>query len=171
MCPASQTAAEQRLLAQGQATAGIPLKLWPYSCMQWISLWHLQLAPLLPSPSLCPDGYIACATMCLPFGWKINYISFISKGRESPLWHTLDNCVCISFLRTLMWMEGGLMVFISRVWMCLLFRRLKWCFKLSDYSLKYCFKDLFVSNSRTVEIIALSFAEETVSKYIHHLWP
>lgn len=63
-------------LAQRQASADIPLKPWPYSCMHWISLWHPRLSPsphpVSPPPPLllCHADSIACATMCYPLQMK-----------------------------------------------------------------------------------------------------
>lgn len=67
---------------------------WPYSCMHWISLWHRLQTHTSSFLSICHAGSIACATMCYPFRWKINYNSFISKGSRS-LVLTLIGQLCL----------------------------------------------------------------------------
>lgn len=57
---------------------------------QTVTLFMHALNLIVTSPpnphlllSICHAGSIACATMCYPFRWKINYNSFISKGSRS----------------------------------------------------------------------------------------
>lgn len=88
-------------LAQRQASADIPLKPWPYSCMHWISLWHPRLSPS-PHPVSPPTPSVAlpcrlhslCNHVLSPSDEKLISIHSYQREASSHCWHRWDCCVC-----------------------------------------------------------------------------
>lgn len=88
-------------LAQRQASADIPLKPWPYSCMHWISLWHPRLSPsphhrLSPTPSVALPCRLhsLCNHVLSPSDEKLISIHSYQREASSHCWHRWDCCVC-----------------------------------------------------------------------------
>lgn len=87
-------------LAQRQASADIPLKPWPYSCMHWISLWHPRLSPSPHPVSRAPSVALPCRLHSLrnhvlsPSDEKLISIHSYQREASSHCWHRWDCCVC-----------------------------------------------------------------------------
>lgn len=87
-------------LAPRQASADIPLKPWPYSCMHWISLWHPRLSPSPQPVSAVPSVALPCRLHSLrnhvlsPSDENLISIHSYQREASSHCRHRWDCCVC-----------------------------------------------------------------------------